>query len=126
MNEGNGTEAAQFLFWEYINWIFGTVYPLLRFRRDSIAAEVAVAHICSSDFILCPLQAEILTERLGELARKHMMMGTVGDQARSQIPSLRFCHRFFGSHMPNNELSKIHFVSKFIRAFFLAEESVGT
>jgi hypothetical protein len=28
MNVGTGTETAQFLFWEYINWIFGTVYFL--------------------------------------------------------------------------------------------------
>ncbi len=29
MNVGIGTEATQFLFWEYINWISGTLYFIL-------------------------------------------------------------------------------------------------
>ncbi len=29
MNVGIGTEDAQFIFWEYINWIFGTLYGAL-------------------------------------------------------------------------------------------------
>ncbi len=30
MNVGIGTEAMQFLFCEYINWIFGTMYSMLQ------------------------------------------------------------------------------------------------
>ncbi len=38
MNVGIGTEASLFLFWEYINWIFGTVQKSARSLRynDSI------------------------------------------------------------------------------------------
>ncbi len=36
MNIGIGTEATQFLFREYINWIFGTVYNNQRSRKHNV------------------------------------------------------------------------------------------
>jgi hypothetical protein len=48
---GIGTETAQFLFWENINWIFGTVLLIVS-MQDKVQPTIE-----NSDFSLSPKRA---------------------------------------------------------------------
>jgi hypothetical protein len=53
MNVGIGNQAAQFHFWEYINWIFGTVYCTVHKQLKSTFHRFSSLHYISARVSHC-------------------------------------------------------------------------
>jgi hypothetical protein len=60
MNVGIGTEAAQFLFWEYINWIFDTKQWLAKLPTLGICKPIDKSYGSESCVRTHPRICEVL------------------------------------------------------------------